>query len=115
MLVLERDGYTCAGCGTPIIGRAHSVQPRAAHGMGRAPQRDAGSLAGWILLCGSTTRWDGCHGACEKRDPVMHTRGLWLWPSEDPALVPILRHGGSGPEWLLPDGKITFEDPAEGP
>jgi hypothetical protein len=111
VLVRQRDGYACAGCGTSIIGRPHSIYPRRTGGMRATSWPGAYLASNLVVLCGAATSPGGCSLACEQRDPLMHARGLWLWSTEDPAAVPVLRHGSTGPEWLLPDGAIAYEEP----
>ena len=89
-LILARDNWQCAGCGTRVGGAFAwwSIQHRVARGVG-----GDNSPVNLVCLCGSATS-KGCHRKCEDRDPVMHDRGLWLASYEDPALTPIRRWDG---------------------
>lgn len=100
-VVKERDDWTCASCGEPIVGSNYSIQHRIARGMGGTPDPAANTPANLILLCGSATT--GCHGAAESRDQDMHRRGFWLESWEDPASVAVA-HAVHGWVLLLPDG-----------
>jgi hypothetical protein len=115
-LVLARDGYACIGCGKGILERPYSLQHRVARGMGGTSQAHASSPVNLIVLCGSATSPGGCHLLAERRDPVMHERGLWLNSWENPAEVPVMtasRHGGSATLWLAHDGTYSTAPPEE--
>jgi hypothetical protein len=108
-MVLDRDGYACAGCGKNImtLGDWWSMQHRVARGVG-----GGNSPSGLVVLCGSATS-AGCHRLCEDRDADAHRRGLWLRSDEDPASVPVCYRDGHGGEfWALleADGGLVFVD-----
>ena len=109
-LVLERDGWQCAGCGKPVSdGTWWSMQHRKARGVG-----GDNSPCNLVVLCGSATS-RGCHRRCEDRDREMHARGLWLRSDEDPAMVPVMvasEHGSGVTVWLTEDGQYAFQAPA---
>lgn len=112
-LVLARDRFCCAGCGKNVAGGEWSVQHRVARGMGGTSRADVNSPVNLVLLCGSATSPGGCHLACERRDPVMHERGLWLSSWEDPALVPVVIAvpGGLAVAWPWADGTYSVTGP----
>lgn len=105
-MVFARDLGCCAGCGKWVRGGQYSVQHRVARGMGGTSRPEANSLENLVLLCGSATTPGGCHLACEKRDPQMHDRGLWLESWERPELVPVAyaMYGDLALYWLTEDG-----------
>lgn len=103
-LVKERDDWTCASCGDPIIGQ-WSIQHRVARGQGGTSNPAINSPANLILLCGSATSPGGCHLACEQRDQRMHDLGFWLTNGQDPAAVPVA-HAVHGWVLLEPDGGV---------
>ena len=78
------------------------IQHIVARGMGGSRSRNGADNG--ALICG--TSCDGCHGACERRDPVMRDRGFWRFSSDDPAKFPV-RHILYGPVYLLPDGSVS--------
>jgi hypothetical protein len=112
--VLIRDGYACAACGASVIGRPRSIQHRRARGMGGTSWPGVNLASNLVTLCGSATSPGGCHLRAEQRDPKMHERGFWLWSTQDPELVPVHRHGSTGPEWLERGGGVSFDEPTEG-
>jgi 5-methylcytosine-specific restriction protein A len=115
--VLERDGYSCAGCGYSIVGRQYSLQHR------RAKKR-GGSRLPWIdqpqnliTLCGSATSPDGCHLRAESRGLDAQTLGYVIseWPELDPRFIPVHVVGefGTSKVWLTPGGGLSNEAPAD--
>jgi hypothetical protein len=115
-LVFARAFGRCESCGTSVIGRPYSIQPRvadaAAGGSSRAEASDVWNLT---LLCGSAASPGGCHRRCQERDQDLYNRGIWLWPEENPRLAPVLLVNPDGPRvpaWLNDDGTYDFEPPA---
>lgn len=94
-LVMERDEWRCACCGTPVRGREYSRQHRVARGSGGTRRLVINSPANLVLLCGSATTPDRCHARAEQRDPDMYAAGFWLHAVEDPLTVPV-RHAVHG-------------------
>lgn len=111
-VVMERDGYACAGCGKAVTGAEFSLQHRVARGLGGTSRPDVNSPVNLVTLCGSATS-PGCHRRAEDRDPVMHERGLWLNSWEDPAAVPVAVATASGLalRWLDASGGWASEPP----
>lgn len=87
-VVLERDGYQCAGCGRSIIGIWYSLQHRDARGMGGTSDPAANWPENLVTMCGSATS-PGCHRKAEDRDTTMHDRGFWLEEGDDPLVKPV--------------------------
>jgi len=101
-LVLERDSWTCLGCGRDIrTCYWWSLQHRKARGQGggNGPENLA-------TLCGSATS-PGCHLSCERRDPEMTARGLVVPSWNDPLTVPVVLWTGRA-ILLTTDG--TYEE-----
>lgn len=101
-LILDRDGYTCLGCGKDIRHAYwYSIQHRKARGQG-----GSNSCENLVTLCGSATS-PGCHLLCEARDPEMTARGLVVPSWNDPAETPVVLWTGQG-VYLTTDGR--YED-----
>jgi hypothetical protein len=84
-LVLERDDWTCLGCGKSVLGlQWWSLQHRQARGAG-----GGNGCENLATLCGSATS-PGCHLLCESRSPEMTARGLVVPSWNDPAEVPVV-------------------------
>jgi hypothetical protein len=107
-LVKQRDDWTCACCGNPIVGSNFSLQHRLARGGGGTSDPAINSPANLILLCGSATT--GCHGLAESRDAAMHRLGFWLKHGQEPAKVRVA-HAVHGWVRLLDNGDF---EPAVG-
>lgn len=106
--VWAREGGACAACGTSLAGWAYSVQHRAARGIGGTSDPAANRAPNLVLLCGGALT--GCHGLAEARDPVMHSRGFWIYSWESAALYPVALAGGAT-VWLGEDGTYLTEPP----
>lgn len=80
-LVWERDGGSCARCGTGLSfaqrGVAWSVHHRRPRGMGGTKQAWVNQPANLVTLCGSGTT--GCHGWIESNRADARLLG-WLIP-----------------------------------
>jgi hypothetical protein len=114
-LVFARAFGCCESCGTSVIGRAYSIQPRAERSQGGFSRTGVNALANLTLLCGSAATGDGCHRRSEQRDQDLHDRGIWLWPWENPRLVPVLLATPAGPRtlaWLNDEGTYDVEPPS---
>ena len=107
-IVLERDGWSCAGCGAPVgqPGTWWSMQHRVAR-----RHRPDNTPVNLVSLCGSAVT--GCHFIAEQRTAGYHERGLWLHSWEDPAEVPVMYATADGgmTRWLRPDGSLAAEPP----
>jgi 5-methylcytosine-specific restriction protein A len=117
-LVFARAFGCCESCGSSVIGRPYSIQPRVARDTGGISRPGANALWNFSLLCGSAASPRGCHLLCEQRDQEMRDRGIWLWSWENPRLVPVQlpnRQGRRVPVWLNDEGTYDFEAPAGGP
>lgn len=89
--ILERAGGCCDWCGRYCLNGWFSRQHRLARGTGG--RRDAHTAENLVLVCGSATSI-GCHLRCENTDiPAAREAGFRLKPGQNPAEVPILRHG----------------------
>ena len=87
--ILERDEYTCQGCGQSVERmRWWSLQHRQARGVG-----GGNHPSNLVVLCGSATS-QGCHFLCEARDAEMRARGFWVPSWQDPAEVPVVTFSG---------------------
>lgn len=116
-LVFARAFGCCESCGTNVIGRPYSIQPRVARDAGSAPRAEAAATWNLTLLCGSAASPDGCYRLREQRDPALRDRGIWLWSWENPRLAPVQllsRPGHRTPVWLNDEGTYDFEAPAGG-
>lgn len=116
-LVFARAFGCCESCGSSVIGRPYSIQPRVARDAGGISRAEANALWNFSLLCGSADRPRGCHRLCEQRDQGLHDRGIWLWSWENPRLVPVQlcdQQGPRHPAWLTDEGTYDFEGPAGG-
>jgi hypothetical protein len=72
---------------------------------------EASAMFNLVLLCGSANSPGGCHRRCEQRDPEMHGDGFWLWPREDPEIIPVLLFNHGGPRirvWPNDAGTYAF-------
>ncbi len=99
-LVLDRDGWRCVRCSALVTGGGE---------FGVILRRDDGDVTAENLM----TACDQCRRCIGLRQDLGdQRRGLWLWPSQDPAVTPVRWHGSGRPGWLLPDGGISYEDPA---
>jgi hypothetical protein len=117
-LVFARAFGCCESCGTSVIGRPYSIQPRVAREAGGTSRAGANAVWNLSLLCGSATSPGGCYLLCEHRDPSMQDQGIWLWSWENPRLVPVRLFDPAGPRipvWLNDEGTYDFEAPAGGP
>lgn len=96
-LVLERDGYACVCCGTPVAGRRYSLAHRK-----RASQGGKAVPENLIVLLGLGAEQH--HGRVDLyKDPADAAKGYRLKSAQDPASVPV-EYAGQGWFWLLPDG-----------
>jgi 5-methylcytosine-specific restriction endonuclease McrA len=95
-LTLERDDWTCAACGNPIVGSDYSLQHRIARGDGGSSDPAINSPANLITLCGNALT--KCHGKAESRDREMQRNGFWLEHWQKPAFEPV-KHAVHG--WVL--------------
>lgn len=83
--VLNRDDYTCAGCGQDVRHvQWYSIQHRKARGVG-----GGNDLSNLVTLCGSATS-QGCHWLCEQRSDEMTARGLVVRSHEEPKDIPVV-------------------------
>ena len=107
-LVLERDGYACVCCGTPIAGRPYSLQHRK-----RRSQGGGNSPSNLVVVLGTGTT--GCHERIDsRRDPGDEAKGYTCRSWQDPALVPVeIRRADGRTErvWLWDDGRYHQEAP----
>lgn len=111
--VLERAEYRCDRCGISIVGRQFSRQHRRARGAGGRRDGYLHTAANLVVMCGSATS-PGCHSLAENHERAQaYAEGFAIkGEAQDPAEVPILRHGV---EWVIPtaDGWAPA-DPIEG-
>jgi hypothetical protein len=117
-LVFARAFGCCESCGTSVIGRPYTIAPRVERGAGGIFRAAANAIWNLSLLCGSAASPGGCYLLREQRDPAAHDRGIWLWPWENPRLVPVQLFDPAGPRipvWLNDEGTYDFEAPAGGP
>jgi hypothetical protein len=117
-LVFARAFGCCESCGSSVIGRPYTIAPRAEQDAGGTPRAWANALWNLSLLCGAATTPGGCHLRFEQRDQNLHDQGIWLWPWENPRLVPVQVLDPVGrriPVWLNDEGTYDFEAPAGGP
>jgi hypothetical protein len=113
-LVFARAFGFCESCGTSVIGRPYSIQPRAEQGTGETCRPRPNAVWNLSLLCGSATSPGGCYLLCEQRDQDMHDRGIWLRSWENPRFVPLWLFNPEGPRtraWLNDDGTYDLEAP----
>jgi len=113
LLVLERDGYRCVCCGTPVLGRAYSLQHRK-----RRSQCGDNSPANLLTVLGDGTR--GHHARIDSRAwPEDEARGYTVRSWQDPALVPVMIFGSPGGPgvtmFATRDGRWAAEAPAGAP
>jgi hypothetical protein len=102
--VIERDDWTCLGCGKDIRSTYwYSLQHRKARGQG-----GSNGPENIVLLCGSATS-QGCHLLCEARDPEMQARGLVVPSWNDPLTTPVVLWTGRS-VFLTTNG--TYEEAA---
>lgn len=107
-LVLDRDGFACFCCGTPLAGERYSLGHRLRAGQGGKPVP-----SNLITLLG----WGGemCHGRIDNRDdPADEAKGYTVRSWDDPALVPVMLFspGGSGATvWLDDLGGWSVTEP----
>ena len=117
-LVFARAFGCCESCGTSVIGRPYTIAPRVERGAGGIFRAAANAMWNLSLLCGSAASPGGCYLLREQRDPATHDRGIWLWPWENPRLVPVQLFDPTGPRipvWLNDEGTYDFEPPAGAP
>lgn len=111
----DPDQARCESCGAFLGRRGGQFQHRDARGIGGSRNRVINGCAGAALLCG--TRYTGCHGLCEDRDPGMKTAGWWIpagrGAAVDPRLVPVELWTPQGPvtRWLGEDGTYLNNPP----
>lgn len=107
--VLERAEWRCDRCGISIVGRQFSRQHRRARSAGGRRDGYLHTAANLVVLCGSATS-PGCHNLVENRERAQaYAEGFAIrGEAQDPAEVPILRHGV---EWVIPgeDGWLPAE------
>lgn len=107
------EAACCENCGKWLGRAGGEIQHRVARGMGGSRSPVVNGTANGGLLCGN--RYEGCHGACEDRNPEMRERGWRIpggnSPEHDPRLVPVTLHDGRR-VWLGGDG--TYLDTAPG-
>lgn len=114
-LVLERDDYTCALCGKPILHQPYSLQHRRAKGMGGTSRPDANSPAVLVTLCGSATSPDGCHLWCEQRNAEAEDMGFVIGVNSDIDLATVpVHHYLFGVVYLLHDGTVGLVPHVDG-
>jgi hypothetical protein len=108
-LVMARDGYACACCGTPVTGRPHSVRRRS---------RDGGDTAANLVTLlgrGENPLDPADHRARvdSRRDPMDAARGFTVPSGQDPVLVPVTAFSPDGPVslWLTAEGSYRTEPP----
>ena len=109
--VYERDGWSCACCGTPVVTRPHSVGHRKRRSQGGSNNMD--NLLTFLGL-GVNPLDPGDHHARidSRRDPSDEARGLTVRSWKDPALVPVRLFSPDGPEmWALADGTYSAVPP----
>lgn len=104
-LVMERDGYSCAWCGSQLLTGPRSLQHRQARGMGG--RVDANRPSNLLLLCGTATTPGGCHAWAESRCEEARVAGLWVPSWEDSAGVPVL-HAQYGAVLLDDAGGVSL-------
>jgi hypothetical protein len=103
MTVLDRDGYRCVCCGTPIDGergRDWSLHHRRPRGMGGTHRIT--TAANLIAVCGSGTT--GCHHRIEAHRAEARANGWLLWQNVDPESVAVLVDSGSRWVYLTSSG-----------
>lgn len=112
-IVVACDLGLCAGCGKQVRGGPYVVYGRVTLGMGGACGRESATPEAFVLLCGSAASPGNCRAAADRRDAVMHERGLWLRSDEDPRAVPVAyaTPGGLALFWLTDDGRRSSEPP----
>jgi hypothetical protein len=110
-LVMARDGYACPCCGTPVVGRPHSVRRRS---------RDGGDSPANLLTFlgrGENPLDPADHRARvdSRCDPTDAARGFTVPSGQDPALVPVavsvFGQAGWITLWLTAEGPYRTEPP----
>lgn len=100
-LILERDNWTCLGCGQDIrSGRWWSMQHRQARGVG-----GLNIAPNLVTFCGSATS-QGCHLLAEARSDEMMARGFVVPSWNDPSEIPVILWTGQA-VYLTMDGKYS--------
>jgi hypothetical protein len=104
-LVLARDGFGCVCCDRSILSRPYSIQLRKPPDLGGVVSPE--NLITVLAECGERI---SCHS-----DPADEDRGYVVRSWDEPALVPVAYTTPVGQVkwWLLPDGRRSFESPAE--
>lgn len=95
-LILERADNHCECCGVGRVEQAHHRRPRSSGGSKAA---DTNTAANGLGCC---TR---CHNLIESQRALALDRGWLVRQGQNPADVPVLRHGA---DWvlLLEDGGV---------
>ncbi len=96
----DPDDARCEATGAWLGRYGGEIQHRVARGMGGTSDPVKNSIVNAVLLSVDA------HRLAESRDEGMHHRGFWLRQDQDPALTPILLHGGGSgmTVWLSADG-----------
>lgn len=101
-LVLERDRFSCVGCGRPVggeRGRDWSIQHRIPRGMGGSRDKRLNLPANLLVLCGSGVTL--CHGEVESNRTAALLDGFLLHRIQEPTEVPVNAFEG----WVLLDNE----------
>lgn len=88
-LVLDRAAGFCEACG---IGRPEQLHHRRARGMGGSTADDTNIPANALAVDAR------CHALIESQRALAIDRGWLVRQGQDPAEVPVLRHGA---DWVL--------------
>lgn len=88
-LILERAAGFCECCGVGAVEQAHHRRPRSSGGSKAA---DTNTAANALAVDAR------CHALIESQRALALDRGWLVRQGQDPADVPVLRHGS---EWVL--------------
>lgn len=110
--ILERDLYRCVACGRILEGRRgtrwdlHLRIPRPDYRQPADPRTTADSNL--VALCGRSQTATKCHGLVREYPGVARERGLTLWRSDSPWLVPVWVWAEPGRGHLLDEGATAY-------
>jgi hypothetical protein len=111
--VYERDNWCCACCGTPVLGRPHSVGHRKRRSQGGP--NDLPNLLTFLGLGINSLDPDDHHARIDsRRDPSDEAKGYSLRSYQNPLLIPVTVFGPGGPGlrlWLTGDGRYSTAPP----